>query len=228
MTYTPSESLIPTASSFYELPRAHHRRASRSGHGTRPPPRTDSVQIHLRPHRHVPVHPLDVLVGHADAAVRRRGADRLLEWGAVDLVAIAQLEPVVSQLALDRPVLRPFRRDEERVVEHDVLVEHERNEPRLSRLDDAYFITTRRESRTVAQSDDLAALEVPEREPVLGGDLDIVPVGWVPGRLGVFREHGAHAARRLESPRLATVMQRRVAGGRDGRAAQGVAAVNDV
>jgi len=26
MTYTPSESVIPTALSFYELPRAHHRR----------------------------------------------------------------------------------------------------------------------------------------------------------------------------------------------------------
>src|SRR6478735_9638304 len=62
MTYTPSESVIPTASSFYELLRAHHRRAFRSGHATRPPPRTDSVQIHLRPHRHVVVHPLDVLV----------------------------------------------------------------------------------------------------------------------------------------------------------------------
>src|SRR5262245_23868881 len=106
MTDTPSGSLIPTALSFYELPRTHHRRdrAPGSGHATRPPPRTDSVQIHLRPHRHVPVHPLDVLVGHADAAVRRRGADRLLEWGAVDLVAIAQFEPVVSQLARDRPM----------------------------------------------------------------------------------------------------------------------------
>src|SRR6476619_5351477 len=115
MTYTPSGSLIPTALSFYE----------QSSASPRPPPRTDSVQIHLRSHRHVLVHPLDVLVGHADAAVRRRGADRLLEWGAVDLIAIAQFEPVVSQLARDRPVLRPFGRNEERVVEHDVLVEHE-------------------------------------------------------------------------------------------------------
>src|SRR4051794_13521252 len=100
MTYTPSGSLIPTALSFYELPRAHYRRdelprgfpvvareehvtggrlptqaagalvprllvfgrstldrAFRSGHATRPPPRTDSVQIHLRPHRNVLVHP---------------------------------------------------------------------------------------------------------------------------------------------------------------------------
>src|SRR5689334_7170368 len=104
MTYTPSGSVIPTALSFDGLPRTHRRREElprgfpvvareetvTAAYATRPPPLTDSVQIHLRPHRHVPVHPLDVLVGHADAAVRRRGADRLLEWGAVDLVAIAQ------------------------------------------------------------------------------------------------------------------------------------------
>src|SRR4029079_10288729 len=125
-------------------------RTAPGGVASCPPPRTDSVQVHLRPHRHVPVHPLDVLVGHADAAVRRRGTDRLLEWRAVDLVTIAQLEPVVSQLARDRPMLRPLGWNEERVVEHDVLVERERNEARLSGLDDADFVTTRRESRTVA------------------------------------------------------------------------------
>src|SRR6478672_10396881 len=115
MTHTPSASLIPTALSFYE----------QSSASPRPPPRTDSVQIHLRSHRHIVIHPLDVLVGHADAAVRRRGADRLLERGAVDLVAIAQLEPVVSQLARDRPMLRPWGWNEERVVEDDVHIEHE-------------------------------------------------------------------------------------------------------
>src|SRR5258707_13438406 len=67
-----------------------------------------SVDVYPCSHRHILVQPLDVLVAQTHAPVRHGGADRFRVWRAVQQVAVAEVEPEVTELALNaagRPAL---------------------------------------------------------------------------------------------------------------------------
>src|SRR5258705_10807146 len=114
-------------------------------------PRDRLVEVDSRADGDVVEQPLDVLVAQADASVSDPGADGVRVRRAVQLIAVTEREPEVTELTLDAPVLRASGRDEDRVVEHDVLVEHQRNELLLARRDDAYLVAARRQARSSAQ-----------------------------------------------------------------------------
>ena len=175
-----------------------------------PAAREPSVDVDLRPHRHVVVQPLDVLVGEAHAAVRDRGADGVRVRRAVDLVAVAELEAILCPSSPSTVLCFVPAGGMNSVLSNTMCSSSTSGtNSRLARLDDADLVALRREDRC------RRARARARRAPRWRSLQARTPSrsrrtrhsGGVHTGSASLDEHGAHAARRLEVPRLAAVAE---------------------
>src|SRR5215213_209140 len=184
--------------------RRRPRRAARRGEASK------LVDVDLRAHRDVFVQPGDVRVSEPDAAVGGARADGGAIRRPMQQESVAEYQAIRSELTADLALFGVERWHEQRVVEDDVLVQHQGGELAPAGGNDADLVAFHEEAAAVPQPDGLSTRDRTHGEVILERHLREVPVGRAPHGVLFLAEHDAHAPGCLEKPGTAAEGEDRV------------------